>query len=187
MEVFNPQTCLGSLREVFTHGSLLPFFFWASEMPPSRFSTQKLALGASERFSPMDIYSFFFFLLGGVGKYGAYHHIHLSAYWNYELCLWQRLLVNFKSVTINKKGDSFLIYGSNLNYAIIKTFFHFVRSQPSCHHFSFEIFKPWIIQQHPISFLEGLLFDVLFMPYLRLQLNYFRVKKWLHSKLIQSI
>ena len=158
MDVFNPQNFLGRLREVFTYGSLFPFllfslfFFWASELPPSRFSTHKLSLGASERFSPMDILSFFyFFLLGGVGNYGFSHHIHISTYWIYELFPWQRLRINFKSMTIEKQGNSFLTCCSDLNYTIIKTFFHYVRSQPSCHQLFFEIFKPWIIQKFPID------------------------------------
>ena len=56
------------------------FIFKESEIPPWRFSTHK---GASERFSPMDLYYFFsfsFFFLGDVGKYGVSHHIHLYAY-----------------------------------------------------------------------------------------------------------
>jgi hypothetical protein len=64
-EVFTLATCPECLREVFTQGSFISLFFFFSlkdnRGAPKRFSLLLPALGASERFSPKDLYYYFFF------------------------------------------------------------------------------------------------------------------------------
>lgn len=59
-----------------------------------------------------------------------------------EFCATQGLPLTLEFITIENQGNSFLIYGYDLNYTIIIKFVHFVGSQASCHQFSFKFLKP---------------------------------------------
>jgi hypothetical protein len=73
-------------------------------------------------------------------------------------------MIKFKSVSIYHKGDLSIVNCFNFYSSIVIYNVYLVRAQPSGGEFSFEGFESGIKQQGPITKLEVLCLNKLFMP-----------------------